>query len=283
MPKEHPTTREGRRQEKRTNYLHGKSRNLEYLQSSPVSHEATESDQGTSGVCPSCSPILSRYADTFKELTHRGSDLKRRKRIYPTPKTPNVEHYRDVKHQNEWLRELVFRELFVLFTLYLQGIRNLWPQAYTSTECEAFHVNWASYSHEQVWCCSETCQLCYYAKVQILLALFTTLYQPLLLFKFQRREWLILRKEKQDQLLVNLTESRKKMGNKDVQMVLHLTGSKNFILRWLYAPTSLTIVTLVRSIRKIYVQNEHKQTAQKSHKYHLQKVERCSTAWKRMS
>ena len=108
MPKERPTTRGGRRQEKRTNYLHGKSRNLEYLQSSPVSHEATESDQGTSGVYPSCSPILSRYADTFKELTHGGGDLKRRKWIYPTPKTPNVEHYRDVKHQNEWLRENVF-------------------------------------------------------------------------------------------------------------------------------------------------------------------------------
>ena len=60
-----------------------------------------------------------------------------------------------------------------------------------------------------------------------------------------------MRKDKQDQLLVNLTESRKKMGNKDVQMVLHLTGSKNFVLRWLYAPTSLTIVTLVRSIGKI--------------------------------
>ena len=28
---------------------------------------------------------------------------------------------------------------------------------------------------------------------------------------------------------------------------------------------------------------EHKQTAQKSHKYHLQMVEHCSTAWKRIS
>ena len=44
----------------------------------------------------------------FVELTHRGSDLKKRKHARPNPKRPNSVPYRDIKRQNDWLTENVF-------------------------------------------------------------------------------------------------------------------------------------------------------------------------------
>ena len=69
----------------------------------------------TSGVCPTCLPVLSKYKAMFKELTHRGSSLKRVKHVNPNPTSPNVVHYRDVKRQNEWLRENVFEQMYKNF------------------------------------------------------------------------------------------------------------------------------------------------------------------------
>ena len=59
-------------------------------------------------ICSRCLPVLSRYVDSFRELTHRGSHLKRVKHINPSPLSPDGDHYRDVKRQNEWIRENIF-------------------------------------------------------------------------------------------------------------------------------------------------------------------------------
>ena len=68
MPKQHPTTREEHRQEKRDNYLRGNARNP--YRHTPV-HVDSDDDEATgetgetstasspnSGVCPKCSQIL---------------------------------------------------------------------------------------------------------------------------------------------------------------------------------------------------------------------------------
>ena len=120
MPKERPKSRKERRQLKKANYLSGQARDP-YLHSPTLGAEQEPSDTGagtssgtsvlptpTSGVCPRCLPVLSKYQATFKELTHRGSSLKRVKHVNPNPTSPNIVHYRDVKRQNEWLRENVF-------------------------------------------------------------------------------------------------------------------------------------------------------------------------------
>jgi len=55
-----------------------------------------------------CRPILSRYSEIFKGLTHRGSELKKRKRLNPHPKRPDTTHNHDLNRQNEWIRENLF-------------------------------------------------------------------------------------------------------------------------------------------------------------------------------
>ena len=50
----------------------------------------------------------SLYKDLFVELTHRGSDLKKRKHARPNPKRPNSVPYRDIKRQNDWITENLF-------------------------------------------------------------------------------------------------------------------------------------------------------------------------------
>ena len=69
--------------------------------------------EGGDGVCLQCSPVLSRYATTFKEMVHTGTELKKRKKINPTPKRPESEltHYREITKQNEWLRANMFDSL----------------------------------------------------------------------------------------------------------------------------------------------------------------------------
>ena len=76
----------------------------EYLSNRGSSASATR----LAGVCNECYPILSRYADTVRGLTHQGSDLIRCKSIHPNPKRTNFTHYRCVKKQNDWLRQSVF-------------------------------------------------------------------------------------------------------------------------------------------------------------------------------
>ena len=72
-----------------------------------------------SGVCPQCDPVLSRYTDTFKEMVHQGSELKRKIAVNPHPKRVDTTHYRDVVKQNEWLRQNVFDSLGNLISILL--------------------------------------------------------------------------------------------------------------------------------------------------------------------
>ena len=61
---------------------------------------ANSSGGESSSVCPKCRPVLSLYSDCFKDLTHHGSELKRRKHLNPHPKRPDMTHYRDLNRQN---------------------------------------------------------------------------------------------------------------------------------------------------------------------------------------
>ena len=49
----------------------------------------------------------------FKGIVHQGTELKKRKKINPTPKRPEVDltHYRDITGQNEWIRANMFDSL----------------------------------------------------------------------------------------------------------------------------------------------------------------------------
>lgn len=109
MPKE--KTRRGRRQELRDNYLAGRSRRS-YKRGANLDSSLEEEGRAETGeeyerVCPKCRPILSLYKDLFDELTHRGSDLKR-KHAQPNPKRSSAIPYRDITRQNEWMRENLF-------------------------------------------------------------------------------------------------------------------------------------------------------------------------------
>ena len=59
-------------------------------------------------MCAKCKPALECYAPMFKDMIHQGSELKKRKHINPHPKRMNSVPYRDLKHQNERLRENMF-------------------------------------------------------------------------------------------------------------------------------------------------------------------------------
>ncbi len=117
MPK--TSTRKERRRELRANYLSGRGRmsyihgptlnsSLEEDEPQPGQNGAGPSGASSRGVCVKCRPILSRYSDIFKGLVHQGSELKKKKHLNPHPKRPEMTHYRDVKRQNDWLREHVF-------------------------------------------------------------------------------------------------------------------------------------------------------------------------------
>ena len=114
MPK---ITRKQQREKQRKKFLEGVARrphtHSSTLRQCLEEQSTSSTDQGTSGVCPECLPVLSRYATTFKEMVHTGTELKKRKKINPTPKRPQSEftHYRDVSSQNEWLRTNVFDSL----------------------------------------------------------------------------------------------------------------------------------------------------------------------------
>ena len=61
-----------------------------------------------SGVCSSCASSLTRIADGFQQLTHRGTELKKRKRSLKHPKNPDHDYYQNVSMQNEWIRGNLF-------------------------------------------------------------------------------------------------------------------------------------------------------------------------------
>lgn len=109
MPK---ITRKQQREKERKNFLDGVARRP-HTHSRTIRRsleEGSSSVEGSDGVCPQCSPVLSRYATTFKEMVHTGTELKKRKKINPTP-VAEFTHYRDITGQNEWLRANVFDSL----------------------------------------------------------------------------------------------------------------------------------------------------------------------------
>ena len=111
MPK---ITRKDQRAKQRSNFLAGKARRAhKHSPSLRVSLEEGSSSQtleteDTSGVCPQCYPVLSRYSTTFKEMLHTGTELKKRKIINPRPKRSDFTQYRDVARQNQWMRANLF-------------------------------------------------------------------------------------------------------------------------------------------------------------------------------
>ena len=56
-----------------------------------MSLEEASSSSASTGVCPQCEPVLSKYADTFKAVMHQGSDLKRKIAVNPHPKRSESE------------------------------------------------------------------------------------------------------------------------------------------------------------------------------------------------
>ena len=104
-----PETRRDARERHKEVYLDGQARR-------PHSHtrslRRSLEEEGTSanGICAQCDPVLSRHVSDFKDMVHRGSELKRRKRINPHPKRVDITHYRDIVRQNEWLRSMIVLE-----------------------------------------------------------------------------------------------------------------------------------------------------------------------------
>ena len=104
-----PTTRKARSERQKERYLAGEARHP--YRHTPTLRLSLSEDTGNgsdTGMCAQCRPILSRHAETFKAMLQQGSQLKRCQKVNPHPKKPDTAHYRDVKRQNEWLRENVF-------------------------------------------------------------------------------------------------------------------------------------------------------------------------------
>ena len=114
MPK--GKTRDERWIERKQHYLHGNSRypyhHTPRSRLEPDGQQASVSSSTTTGsgaaqqknkICANCAAVLSHYVSMFKGLTHQGSTLKQRKH-----KRPNLEYFRNVKLQSEWLRENLF-------------------------------------------------------------------------------------------------------------------------------------------------------------------------------
>lgn len=105
--------RSGKRISIKKKYLAGTARNA-YRVSPELSRSLKDVDnpattsEWNERVCNSCAPVLQKYATTFSCMKQHGSELKKRKYIYPHPKRPDTEHYRDLVKQNEWLRNNFF-------------------------------------------------------------------------------------------------------------------------------------------------------------------------------
>ena len=121
-----PTTREARRERSREIYKAGKSKGPyrlsrsvnESLSKSSTEGESSEVGTNLDGMCRKYHPVLSRCVDTFKSMKKQGSSLKMVKRINPVPRRADMDHYRDVKAQNEWLRSNVFGKFSLLCQMY---------------------------------------------------------------------------------------------------------------------------------------------------------------------
>ena len=122
-----PKTHKERRSVSKEIYLDGRARNP-HRHTPTLQKALTETDEETassahSEVCLQCTPVLSRYRDTFLSMVHQGSELKRKKAINPAPKKDDAIPYRDIVRQNEWLRQNCFDSLgnYLYCTSYIQS------------------------------------------------------------------------------------------------------------------------------------------------------------------
>ena len=61
--------------------------------------------------CTTCDPVLTQLKPHFDSLVRQGLDLRKRKRILPTPQKPDSLHYRNLVDQNRWVRCNLFDAL----------------------------------------------------------------------------------------------------------------------------------------------------------------------------
>ena len=119
------STRIQRRQQQRECYLVGEARRP-YTHTPTLQTSLTEASCSLAGssasVCSQCGPIVLRYKTVFKELIHQDSELNKRKGRYPHPKRAESIPYRDIKRQNEWLRE------------------NIWVTTFTAVPMSVLHL-----------------------------------------------------------------------------------------------------------------------------------------------
>ena len=66
--------------------------------------------------CTTCDPVLKQLKPHFESLVRQGLDLRKRKRILPTPKKPDKLHYRKQVAQNRWVRCNMFELLVTIST-----------------------------------------------------------------------------------------------------------------------------------------------------------------------
>jgi len=101
-----------RQQKRKQTYLEGRAHKPYRVVRDLSGPSSSDRDDLTvSNVCNSCMPVLCKYAETFKGLKRQGSELKRCKRVNPNPKRADFDHYRDLRKQNEWLRNNAFDTL----------------------------------------------------------------------------------------------------------------------------------------------------------------------------
>ena len=96
-----------RRKKSRKTFFEGEARKP-YRVHKSLRRSLEDNDTGIDFVCKQCAPALGKVVDGFRKLRHQGSELKKRKRRYPTPKHRDREHYRDLVAQNAWVRGNIF-------------------------------------------------------------------------------------------------------------------------------------------------------------------------------
>ena len=94
------------RKHKYDTYLDGRSRKAYQLQK--ITLDTIESTVDLEGVCTQCMPGLTQIVEGFNWLSHLGSELNKRKKRYPNPKTKDRAHYRNLVPENAWIHGNIF-------------------------------------------------------------------------------------------------------------------------------------------------------------------------------
>ena len=96
-----------RRKKSRKTFFEGEARKPYRVRKS-LRRSLEDNDTGIDCVCKQCAPALDKVVEGFRKLRHQGSELKKRKKRYPTPKHRDREHYRDLVAKNAWIRGNIF-------------------------------------------------------------------------------------------------------------------------------------------------------------------------------